>query len=66
MKTNIKDIIIGIYEYDSIIVDIDGKTTEIVFNKKDNISQYKGKDVDLVCEKGSYRIRPFNNPKKND
>lgn len=65
MKTKIKDVIIGAYEYDSIVVDIDGKTTEIVFDKKENVSQYKGKDVDLVCEKGVYKIKPFAANKKD-
>lgn len=66
MRVKIKDTVIGIYEYDSIVVDIEGKTTEIVFNKKDNVSQYKGKEVELVNDKGVYTIKHFNNSKKND
>lgn len=66
MKTKIKDVIVGVYEYDSVIVDIDGKTTEIVFDKKDNISQYNGKEVELAYNKGVYTIKPSNGNKKND
>lgn len=66
MKVKVKDVIIGAYEYDSIVVDIDGKTTEIVFDKKENLSQYMGKDVDLVYEKGVFKIKPFIANKKND
>lgn len=64
MKTKIKDVVIGAYEYDSIVVEIENKTTEIVFNKKENVSQHMGKEVDLVCEKGIYKIKSVNVGKK--
>jgi hypothetical protein len=66
MRTKIKDVVIGAYEYDSIVVDIDGKTTEIVFDKKENISQYKGKEIELANDKGVYKIKPLMSAKKND
>lgn len=66
MRTKVKDVIIGAYEYDSILTDIDGKQIEIVFNKKENVSQYKGKEIELAEDKGFYKIKPINNAKKND
>ena len=66
MKTQIEKVNIGLYEYDSIVVKIDNKKTEIVFRKQDNVSQYEGKEIDLVCEKGIYKIKPFITNKKND
>lgn len=64
MKTKIEKVNIGAYEYDSIVVEIENKTTEIVFNKKENVSQHMGKEVDLVCEKGIYKIKSVNVGKK--
>ena len=66
MKVKVEKVIIGAYEYDSIVVDIDGKTTEIVFDKKENVAQYEGKEIDLVFEKGIYKIKPLNIGKKKD
>lgn len=66
MKTKIKDVIIGAYEYDSIVVDIDGKTTEIVFSKSEKVSQYEGKEIELVNDKGVFKIKPLVGSKKND
>ncbi len=66
MKTKIEKVNIGIYDYDSIVAEIDGKKTEIVFNKKENVAQYEGKEVDLVNDKGVYKIKPLAFTKKND
>ena len=66
MKIKVNDVVIGAYEYDSIITNIDGKKTEIVFNKVENVGQYRGKEVELVCEKGVYKIKPTGSAKKND
>lgn len=68
MKVKIEKVIIGNYGYDSIITNINNKRIEIIFEKKDNISQYDGKDVDLVNENGIYKIKPITNStnKKND
>lgn len=59
MKTKIEKVNIGIYGYDSIVVNIEGKKTEIVFRKEDKVSQYEGKEVELVKEKGVYEIKPI-------
>ena len=37
----------GIEWYDSIVVNIEGKKTEIVFRKEDKVSQYDGKEVEF-------------------
>ena len=66
MKVKVEKVNIGLYEYDSIVVKIDNKKTEIVFKKEDNISQYEGKEIDLICEKGVYKIKPFVVNQKND
>lgn len=66
MKTKIEKVNVGIYEYDSIIVNIDNKKTEVVFNKTENVSQYEGKEIDLVNEKGIYKIKPVVIQKKNN
>ena len=66
MKIKVDNVVIGAYEYDSIITNIDSKKTEIVFNKSEKVSQYKGKEVDLINDKGVYKIKPFVANKKND
>lgn len=67
MKTKIEKVNIGIYEYDSIVVNIEDKKTEIVFRKEDKVSQYEGKEVELVNEKGVYKIKPITiSAKKNN
>ena len=68
MKVKIEKVIIGNYGYDSIITNINNKRIDIIFEKKDNISQYAGKDVDLVNENGIYKIKPITNStnKKSD
>lgn len=59
MKVKVEKVIDGIYEYDSIIVKIDGKETEIVFRKEDKVLQYEGKEVDLVNSNGVFKIKPI-------
>lgn len=59
MKVKVEKVINGIYEYDSIVVKIDGKETEIVFRKEDKVLQYEGKEVDLVNSNGVFKIKPI-------
>lgn len=68
MKVKVEKVNIGIYDYDSIVVNIENKKTEIVFSKKDNVSQYEGKEVELVTENNLYKIKSVTTPttKKND
>lgn len=66
-KVKVLDVIIGKFNYDSIIVKIDGVETEICFNKEVNVSEYNGKDAYLIKENDQYKITPFvdNDIKKN-
>ena len=66
MKVKVEKVVVGIYEYDSIFVKIDNKLTEIVFRKEDQVSQYEGKEIELVNDKGVYKIKPVVASKKND
>lgn len=61
MKVKVEKINVGIYDYDSIVVNIENKKTEIVFLKKDNVSQYEGKEVELVKENNMYSIKSISN-----
>ena len=65
MKVKVEKVVVGVYEYDSIFVKIDGKDKEIVFKKEDKVSQYEGKEIELVNDKGVYKIKPAF-AKKND
>lgn len=58
MKVKIEKVIIGIYDYDSIIVKLDKGITEIVFPKSFNIKQYENKTVELTNSDGNYVIKP--------
>lgn len=68
MKTKIEKANVGIYDYDSIVVNIEGKKTEIVFRKEDKVSQYEGKEIELVTENNLYKIKSVitSAKKKND
>lgn len=66
MKVKVEKVVVGVYDYDSIFVKIDGKETEIVFNKSEKVSQYEGKEIELVSDKGVYKIKPIVASKKND
>ena len=66
MKVKVDKVVVGIYEYDSIVVKIDGKDTEIVFRKEDKVSQYEGKEVELIDANGIYKVKPAIVSKKND
>lgn len=57
MKIKVEKVTIGNFGYDSITVKIDGKETEICFDKKDNVSKYYGKMIELVSNKGVYSIK---------
>ena len=65
MKLKVEKVVVGVYEYDSIFVKIDNKLTEFVFKKEDKVSQYEGKEIELVNDKGVYKIKPAF-VKKND
>jgi hypothetical protein len=49
---------IGIYDCDSVTVMLENNKTEICFDKKDNITQYDGKEVYLSKKDGIYVISP--------
>ena len=66
MKVKVEKVAVGVYEYDSIFVKIDNKFTEIVFKKEDRVSQYEGKEIELLNDKGVYKIKPIVVSKKND
>jgi hypothetical protein len=60
-KVEVLDINIGKYDVDSIIVILNGKLTEICFDKTVNVSQYKDKEVYLIKENGNYSINEIIN-----
>ena len=68
MKAKVEKVNVGTYDYDSIVVNIENKKTEIVFSKKDNVSQYEGKEIELVTENNLYKIKSVTTSvtKKND
>lgn len=68
MKVKVEKANVGIYDYDSIVVNIEGKKTEIVFRKEDKVSQYEGKEIELVTENNLYKIKSVitSAKKKND
>ena len=68
MKVKVEKANVGIYDYDSIVVNIENKKTEIIFSKKDNVSQYEGKEIELVTENNLYKIKTVitSAKKKND
>lgn len=61
MKVKVEKANVGIYDYDSIVINIENKKTEIVFPKKDNVSQYEGKEIELVKENNMYSIKSISN-----
>lgn len=65
MKVKVEKVTVGNYEYDSILVTLEGKKTEIVFKKNVNLAQYEGKEIELTNEKGIYQIK-LATTKKND
>ena len=66
MNVKVKKVIVGIYDYDSIIVKIDNKDVEIVFRKEAEVSKYEGKEIELVNDNGVFKIKPIIASKKND
>lgn len=56
MKVKIKDISVGKFDVDSILVTMDGIDTQICFNKDQCVEKYIGKDVELEEIKGIYTI----------
>lgn len=63
MKVKVEKVAVGLYDYDSIFVKIEGKDTEIVFGKSEKVSQYDGREVELMCDKGIYKIKPITSSK---
>lgn len=63
MKVKVEKVNIGMYEYDSVVVNMDNKKMEIVFKKTDNVVQYDGKEIDIVNENGLYKIKSVSNTK---
>lgn len=63
MKVKVEKVNIGMYEYDSVVVNMDNKKVEIVFKKTDNVVQYDGKEIDIVSENGLYKIKSVSNTK---
>lgn len=59
VKVKVIDFNIGIYDCDSITAQLDGKKTEICFDKKDNISQYNGKEIYLSKKNDVFVIEPI-------
>lgn len=57
MRVKVKEVVVGKYDYDSILVNIDNEDVEIVFNKEDKVSQYEGKEIELINDKGAYKIK---------
>lgn len=57
MKVKVKKVVVGKYDYDSILVNIDNEDVEIVFNKEDKVSRYEGKEIELINDKGAYKIK---------
>ena len=68
MKVKVEKANVGLYDYDSIVLNIEGKKTEIVFRKEDKVSQYEGKEIELVTENNLYKIKSVitSAKKKND
>jgi len=67
MKVKVEKVTVGNYEYDSILVTLEGKKTEIVFRKDVNLAQYEGKEIELTKDKGVYQIKfATSTVKKND
>lgn len=63
MTTKIEKVIVGDFGYDSIVTTIDGKKMEICFKKKDNVSKYNGKTVEIIENKGIYSIKEISQNK---
>lgn len=56
IEAKITSVNIGKFDVDSISIDVNGNRTEICFDKKQNISQFIGKDVVVKTENGVYTI----------
>lgn len=63
MKVKVESVLKGHYGYDSIVVNLDNKRTEIVFNSKLGVAKYNGKYVDLICNNGTYTIKEIKTEK---
>ena len=56
MKVKVKSISVGLYDVDSISVNINGVDTQVCFPKKDNVIKYKDKEIELIKKDGIYTI----------
>lgn len=63
MKTKVLNVISGEFTVDSIIVELDNKTVEICFEKADNVTQYNGKEIELIEKNGIYTIKEIKSVK---
>lgn len=57
IKVTVEQIVIGKYDCDCMYTSIDKQSIQICFDKKDNISQYNGKEITLVKTNGIYTIK---------
>lgn len=63
MKVKIESVAKGTFGYDSIVVNLDSKKTEIVFDSSYGVEKYSGKYVDLICNNGTYTIKEIKTEK---
>ena len=54
MKVKVKNISVGLYDVDSISVNINCVDTQVCFPKKDNVIKYKDKEIELIKKDGIY------------
>jgi len=57
ISVKVEKVNIGLYDVDSIVVNINNTKTEICFSKKDNISKFQGKEVLIIRQDGKYIIQ---------
>ena len=58
-KVKVNKVNLGKYDCDSIIVKLDNIDTEICFSKDINVSQFEGKEVNIVLGENGYVIEPI-------
>lgn len=57
IKTRVTAVVEGKFDYDCIVVLLDGQRTEICFSKADQVMQYLGKNISLEKdERGIYAV----------
>lgn len=63
VKVKKENIVIGKYDVDSIIIIDDNQKIQICFDKKDNISQYIDKEINILFKDNKYFIQEIANKK---